>query len=81
MTRLRQMRRGIDTVWDRLQVVRQFKGQLLIALGVGVVAGTAVYFGGPYVAAVAGWLGGFATTLAVQAGLVLQRMTTSGSEC
>ena len=47
-----------------------FKSQLLTALGIGLAAGTAVYFAGPWLAAA---FGGFATTLAVQAGLWLRR--------
>ncbi|HEV3262760.1 MAG TPA: hypothetical protein VG013_38345, partial [Gemmataceae bacterium] len=60
---------------ERFQALRRFKRPLLIALGVGTVAGVGVYFAGPYVAAAAGWLGGFVTTLAVQAGLAFKRLS------
>jgi hypothetical protein len=43
------------------------------ALALGAVVGAAAYYGGPYVAAFAGWLAGFTTTLAVQAGLWLRQ--------
>ena len=42
-------------------------------LGIGLAAGTAVYFAGPWLAAAFGGVGGVATTLAVQAGLWLRR--------
>jgi hypothetical protein len=47
--------------------------QLLTALTVGIAAGTAAYFAGPWFAAGVSAAGGFATTLAVQAGLWLRR--------
>ena len=40
---------------------------MLIALGVGVTAGVALYFAGPWAAAASGWAVGFGTALAVQA--------------
>jgi hypothetical protein len=60
---------------ERFQALRRFKRPLLVALGVGTVAGAGAYFAGPYVAAAAGWLGGFVTTLAVQAGLAFRRLS------
>lgn len=59
---------------NRLQVLRQFKGPLLIALGVGVLMGVTAYFAGPWLRGVASGLGGFTTTLAVKAGVLLRRM-------
>ena len=57
----------------RWQLVRQFRLLVLTAVVVGVVAGAGAYCGGPYVAAFAGWLAGFTTTLTVQAGIWLRR--------
>jgi hypothetical protein len=56
-----------------VQAVRQFKVQLLTAVAIGVSAGAAAYFAGPWLAAGVSAVGGFATTLAVQAGLWLRR--------
>ena len=46
----------------------------MTALAIGVAAGTAVYFADPWLAAAFGGVGGFAATLAVQAGLWLRRL-------
>jgi hypothetical protein len=54
--------------------VRHFKGQLLMALSIGVVVGALAWFAGPWLAAVASGIGGFATTLAIQGGLWLRRL-------
>jgi hypothetical protein len=48
-------------------VLRRYKRPLLAATGVGVVLGVAAYFAGPWLAAMASGVGGFMTTLAVQA--------------
>ena len=56
-----------STARNCLGLLRPFRNQLLIALGVGVTAGVALYFAGPWAAAGAGWVVGFGTALAVQA--------------
>jgi hypothetical protein len=61
----------------KLAVVRHCKAQLVTALGVGCLAGTAVYLTGPWLAVAAGGLGGFAATSAVQGWLWLRRVLTS----
>jgi hypothetical protein len=50
------------------------QAQVVLALGVVGLAGLGAYLAGPWVAAAAGWLAGFVTTLAVQAGLALRRL-------
>jgi hypothetical protein len=50
-----------------------FKDQVLVALGVGVVAAVAVYYAGPWLAAAVSGAASFAMTLAVQAGCWLRR--------
>jgi hypothetical protein len=65
---------GLAWVWCRLRLLRPFRIQLVTALAVGVAAGAAVYLAGPYAAAAAGWLGGFMTTLAVQAAVAFRRL-------
>ena len=62
------------------QALRHFKWQFLTALGIGGLVGVAAFFAGPYVAAAAGWLVGFGTALAVQAGGYLKRMAVLVSE-
>jgi hypothetical protein len=62
--------RAVVSGW---QLLRRFRGQVLLAMGVGAAAGVGAYLAGPWLAAGAAWLGGFATTLAVQAGLALRR--------
>jgi hypothetical protein len=66
--------KGLTAVRKRLWNVRRFKVQLLTAFGVGVVAGTGAYFAGPWLAAGVSAAAGFATTLAVQAGLWFRRV-------
>jgi hypothetical protein len=65
---------GAMLAWQRMQVVRTLKYQLLTALTVGALCGTGVFFAGPYVAAVASGIGGFGTSCAVQMGIWLRRM-------
>jgi hypothetical protein len=69
--------KGLTAVRKRLRVVRQFKVQLLTALAVGAVAGTGVYFAGPWLAAGVSAVAGIATTLAVHAGLWFRRVLSS----
>jgi hypothetical protein len=59
---------------SRLKVLGQFKRPLLLSCGVGLVAGVGAYFAGPYVAALAGWLSGFATMISVQTALAWERL-------
>ena len=65
-------------VWVRILTLkclaRQFRRPVLVALGVGSAASILAYFSGPWAAAAAGWLSGFVTTLAVQAGVALRRV-------
>ena len=55
-------------------LAQRFRRPVLVALGVGSAAGVLAYFSGPWAAAAAGWLSGFVTTLAVQAGVALRRV-------
>ena len=74
--RLEQARDWAVGALLQLRLLGQFKYQLVTALGVGLAAGVAVYFAGPWLAATAGGVGAFATTLAVQAGVALKRLMT-----
>jgi hypothetical protein len=65
--------RIVSGLWQQVRRLRHFRVPLLAALAVGAVVGMAAYYGGPYVAAFAGWLAGFTTTLAVQAGFWLRQ--------
>jgi hypothetical protein len=64
---VRHARQGCASFWTSVRTVRHFRMHLLTALGVGIAAGTAAYFAGPWLAAAVSATGGFATTLAVQA--------------
>jgi hypothetical protein len=55
-------------------VVRRFKLPILVAVLVGAAVASGAYFAGAWLAATASGLGGFTTTLAVQAGLMLRRL-------
>jgi hypothetical protein len=59
------------------RTARYFRAPVVAGLAVGTVAGVVAYFGGPYLAAAAGWLAGFTTTLSVQAGIWLRRLLLS----
>ena len=49
------------------QLAKRFKGRVLAACGVGVAAGVVTYLAGPWLGVAAGWLTGFAVSLALQA--------------
>jgi hypothetical protein len=57
----------------RMGTVSRFKLPLLSALAVGVGAGVAAYYAGPWLAAGVSAVGGFATTIVVHAALWLRR--------
>ena len=65
-------------LWARALALKclaaRFRRPVLVALGVGSAAGVLAYFSGPWAAAAAGWLSGFVTTLAVQAGVALRQV-------
>src|SRR5262245_51673987 len=63
-----------QAVWLRLRFLRHFRGQLLLAAGVGVVAGVAAFLAAPWLAAVLSGLGGFMTAIVVQSGVLLLRL-------
>jgi hypothetical protein len=58
----------------RWQTVRPFRLPLLLALGAGVAVGALAFWGGPYIAALVGWVAGFTSTIAAQAGIWLRRL-------
>ena len=59
------------------QFLKQSRGRLLTACGVGVAAGALTYLAGPWLAVVASSAAGFVTTLAVQAASGLRRLFCS----
>jgi hypothetical protein len=63
-----------QAAWLRLRVLRHFRGQLLLAVGIGVAAGVAAFLAAPWLAAVLSGLGGFMTAVAVQGGVLLLRL-------
>lgn len=66
-------RRAVVATGDRLGVLVRFRVPLLLAAGMGTAVGVGAYFAGPWAAAGAGWLAGFATSLALQAWAALRR--------
>jgi hypothetical protein len=76
---LRRIGRWAGKLLSRVRVLGRFKRQLLLSTGVGVAAGVVSYFAGPYVAAAAGWVGGFVTTIGVQAALAWERVKAAAS--
>ena len=72
--RLSKTRESVGAAWTRLQAVRRFKSQFLIALAIGTLLGVTAYCAAPWLAATASGVGGFAMTVLVQARLWLRRM-------
>jgi hypothetical protein len=69
-----------QAVWLRLRLLRLFRGQLLLAVGVGVAAGVAAFVAAPWVAAMLSGLGGFMTAIVVQDGVVLLRLAAESCQ-
>jgi hypothetical protein len=69
-----KVRRACASSWGCVRVLRHLKVQLLTAVGVGMAAGTAAFFAGPWLAAVVSSAGVFTATLAVHAGFWLRRI-------
>jgi hypothetical protein len=66
---------GVKTVARSARgLTKRFKGRVLAACGVGVAAGVATYLAGPWLGVAAGWLSGFAVSLAVQARNALHKL-------
>jgi hypothetical protein len=65
---------GVQTVWQKLQLVRVFWFQLLTALLAGAGMGAAAYYAGPWIAALTSGMGGFVLAMSVHVGLLLRRM-------
>jgi hypothetical protein len=70
----RRVQKATQAVWLRLRLLRHFRGQLLLALGVGMAAGVAAFLAAPWLAALLSGLGGFMTAVAVQGGVLLLRL-------
>jgi hypothetical protein len=70
----------LSTLWERYEVIRPFKYQILTALGIGLLVAIAAWYAEPWLAAIAGGIGGFVTSLAVQAGLWLRKVLTRNAE-
>jgi hypothetical protein len=64
----------VDKAKACCRLVRPHTRPLLLAAGVGVALGVTAYFAGPWFAACAGWLAGFAATLGVQAAVAFRRL-------
>jgi hypothetical protein len=82
---VRKVRTGIAHCWQgtikritslsaHREMVSRFRNHILLALGVGVALGGLVWISGPWLGVVTSVVGGFISTLAVQAGLWLRKM-------
>jgi hypothetical protein len=65
---------GLVSVWQVVCQLGRFRNQLLVAVGVGMTVGTAAYVAGPWLAAAASGIGGFAGALSLQAILNFRRL-------
>jgi hypothetical protein len=78
VTATRQLASAARRLWAKAVALKclaqRFRRPVLVALGVGSAVGVLAYFSGPWAAAAAGWLSGFVTTLAVQAGVALRKL-------
>jgi hypothetical protein len=88
---LRHLRISVANIWQRTHaqltalwasrdMIRPFKNQILMALAIGVLVGVSVWYAGPWIAAIISGIGGFATTLTVQAGLWLRNVLAVNAE-
>jgi hypothetical protein len=66
-------------VWANCGMLWPFRFQILLALGIGVAVGIGVCHAEPWIAALTSGVGGFVTTLTVQAGLWLRKVLASDS--
>jgi hypothetical protein len=74
--------RPLLQVWRGVVLLRRCRGPLLAAVAAGFVTGLAAWLAGPWLAAAAGGVGGFTTTLALQMGLWLRRLAKGmGRSC
>jgi hypothetical protein len=71
---------GLVALWAYREVARPFKYQILTALTIGLLIAVLVCYAGPWLAAIIGGIGGFVTTLAVQAGLWLRQLLKIDAE-
>lgn len=61
-------------MWLQVRLLACYRNQLLVAAGVGMTVAAAAYLAGPWLAAAFSGIGGFATTLAVQAVIACRRL-------
>jgi hypothetical protein len=67
-------RQRLASIGNACRQLLWFKDQVLVALGVGVVAAVAAYYAGPWLAAAVSGTATFAVTLAVQVGCWLRKV-------
>ena len=70
----------LTALWAYGELLRPFKYQILTALAIGVLLAVLVCYAGPWMAAIVGGIGGFVTTLTVQAGLWLRKVLALNAE-
>ena len=88
---MRKLRTSAASAWQwtctqgtalraRYEMLRPFKYQILMALAIGLVMAVSVGYAEPWFAAIVSGIGGFVTTLAVQAGLWLRKILAINAE-
>ena len=88
---LQKLRTSAGNLWQRSierltalrsygEMLRPFKYQILTAVAIGLLMAVLVCYAGPWMAAILSGIGGFVTTLAVQAGLWLRQLLKIDAE-
>jgi hypothetical protein len=62
----------VTALWTHREILWHFKSQILTALAIGVLMAVLACYAEPWITTILSGLGGFVTTLAVQAGLWLR---------
>jgi hypothetical protein len=69
-----------QVTWSNCQILGYFKYQIMLALGMGIATGIAVWYASPWIGAVLSGIGGFATTVAVQGWLWVRKLVAVNAE-
>jgi hypothetical protein len=67
-------------LWNHRELLWHFKGQILAAIAIGLLMAVLTRYAEPWISTVISGVGGFMTTLAVQAGLWLRSLRSDSAE-
>ena len=70
----------VTALWNYRELLWHFKGQILTAMATGLLMAVLAYFAGPWIPTAISGIGGFMTTLAVQAGLWVRSLRSDGAQ-